>query len=358
MLGEGSGIKSNTYEYRLWLKRRNHKNLDRRTKKKAAIRAARTREINHNTAIKAAPNYNVAARRIEFTAPSNFSFIDSPGETIEFFNGIISFITNRLNYGKNLYIDISCIKNLTIDALMYLLAIVNNMNGKIRNKFSISGNAPKKPAIRKLFNESGFYSFVNYTGTEPITQNADTVQIVSGHESDNSLAKHICDFVMAKSGLDRKACRFIYVMMIEMMANAYKHAYNGYDLLYPRWYCFVKFLKEENTIAFTFMDTGEGIPSTVRKNFAEKLDVLRIKGEHKYVISALNGDFRTATMEDYRGKGLPKIREFCSSNKIQNMRIITNKADVTVLPSGYNSQDLTKPLKGTLFYWEINLAQC
>ena len=133
MLGEGSGIKSNTYEYRLWLKRRNHKNLARRTKKKAAMKAARTREINHNTAIKAAPNYNVAARRIEFTAPSNFSFIDSPGETIEFFNGIIAFITNRLNYGKNLYIDISCIKNLTIDALMYLLAIVNNMNGKIRN---------------------------------------------------------------------------------------------------------------------------------------------------------------------------------------------------------------------------------
>ena len=82
-------------------------------------------------------------------------------ETIAFFNSIISFITNRLNYGKKLYIDISSIENLTIDALMYLLAIVNNMNSKVRNKFSISGNVPKNPAIRKLFNESGFFSFVN-----------------------------------------------------------------------------------------------------------------------------------------------------------------------------------------------------
>lgn len=314
--------------------------------------------ILSNTSIKAAPNYNAAEKRVEFEAPCNFSFIESPTETIKFFNDIISFITNRLNYGKNLYIDISCIENLTIDALMYLLAIVNNMNSKVRNKFSISGNVPKNPAIRKLLNESGFFSFVKYTGPDPITQNADTVQIASGHESDNGLAKHICDFVMAKSGLDRKACRFMYVMMIEMMANVYKHAYNDYNLLYPRWYCFAKYVKEEDTVAFTFMDTGEGIPSTVRKNFAEKLDVLKLKGEHKYVVSALNGDFRTATMEEYRGKGLPKIREFCSSNKIQNMRIITNRADVSVSPNGYDSKDMAKSLRETLFYWEINLARC
>lgn len=358
MLGEGCHIKSNTYEYRLWLKRRNAKNLAKRTERKSAIRAARTREIKHNTIVKAALNYNVAKKRIEFEAPCNFSFIDNPVETIAFFNRILSFVTNKLNYGKKLYIDVSCIKNLTIDALMYLLAIVNNMNSKIQNKFSISGNAPSDPTIRKLFAESGFYNFVNYTGTEPITQNADTVQIVSGHKSDDGLAKHICDFVMAKSGLDRISCRFIYVMMIELMANAYKHAYNDYDLLYPRWYCFAKYLKEENTVAFTFMDTGEGIPSTVRKNFAEKLDLLKIKGEHKYVVSALQGDFRTATKETHRGKGLPKIREVCASNKIRNMRIITNRADVSVLSEEYKSQDLAQPLKGTLFYWEIDLACC
>lgn len=355
---EGCCIKANTYEHRQWLKRRNAKELVRRTERKTAIRAARTKEIKYNTTIKTDPNYNDVEKRIEFKAPCNFSFIVSPNETIEFFNKILSFITNKFNYGKRLYIDISCINNLTIDALMYLLAIVNNMKSKIRNNFSISGNAPQDPAIRKLFTESGFYSFVEYMGTEPITKNANTIQIASGHESDNALAKHICDFVIDKSGLDRKACRFIYVMMIELMANVYKHAYNGHDLLYPRWYCFANYLKETNSIAFTFMDTGEGIPSTVRKNFAEKIDILNLKKEYKYVVSALNGDFRTATMEQHRGKGLPKIREFCVSNKIQNMRIITNKADVSILSEKYVAKDLTKPLKGTLFYWEINLAQC
>lgn len=353
-----SAIKNNTSEYRIWLRRRNEKNLIRRTKKRQSMRAERARIIKHNTRIKAAPNYNVLEKRTEFEAPRSFSFVDNPDKTIDFFRTIISFITNNLNSGKQIYIDISKIQNLSIDALMYLLAILNNMNGKIKNKFSVSGNAPKDPAIRKLFNESGFYSFVHYSGAEPIVQNADTVQIVSGCGSDNSLAKHICDFVMMKSGLSRAQCRFIYVMMVEMMANVFKHAYNCNDVLYPRWYCFVKYLKEDGVIAFTFMDTGEGIPSTVRRNFAEKLDFLKLKSEYRYVESALDGDFRTATHEEHRGKGLPKIRKFCTNEKIQNMRIITSKADVAVLSKGYQSKDLEKPLIGTLFSWKINLAKC
>lgn len=104
------------------------------------------------------------------------------------------------------------------------------------------------------------------------------------------------------------------------------------------------------------MDTGEGIPSTVRKNFSEKLDILKIKGEDKYIISALNGDFRTSTHKLYRGKGLPKIREICSKEKIVNMRIITNKADAHVKKEGYSSHIINKPLIGTLYNWQIKIS--
>ena len=105
-----SAIKSNTSEYRIWLRRKNEKDLIRRTKKKKAVRAERTRVIKHNTKIKAAANYNAAEKRTEFEAPPNFSFVDNPNETIDFFRTIISFITNRLNSGKQIYIDISKIQ--------------------------------------------------------------------------------------------------------------------------------------------------------------------------------------------------------------------------------------------------------
>lgn len=353
---EGIEIKANSPEYRIWIRRRDEKNLIRRTKKKAAIRARRTREIAYNTKLKTVAAYNRETRNYEFPAPLSFSFISNPVETSTFFNDVIAFITNRNNYGKRLYIDISRIKELSIDALMYLLAIVNNLSENFKNRFSFSGNAPADANIRKLFSESGFYSFVNYQGTEPLTKNSDTVQIVSGNNSDTELAKRMSDFVSEKAGIPKKACHFLYIMMIELMSNTHKHAYNDNEVLYPRWYCFGEYKKNENTISFTFMDTGEGIPATVRKNFAEKLDFLKIKGENRYVISALNGDFRTATNQCYRGKGLPKIREFCSDEKIQNMRIITNKADVTVNQNGYESSVLSVPLQGTLYYWQINIA--
>lgn len=139
------------------------------------------------------------------------------------------------------------------------------------------------------------------------------------------------------------------------MSNTHKHAYpEESEVLHTRWYCFAEYDKEE-TVSFSFMDTGAGIPATVKKNFTEKIDILGIKGEHKYVVSALDGEFRTATHEGHRGKGLPKIREFCTNKKIENLHILTNRADIVVFPNGYNSKDLHTPLCGTLYSWQINL---
>lgn len=138
------------------------------------------------------------------------------------------------------------------------------------------------------------------------------------------------------------------------MSNTHKHAYSEGGVLVPQWYCFAEY-RAEGKISFTFMDTGCGIPTTVQKNFAERIDVLKIKSENKYVISALNGDFRTATKQGYRGKGLPKIREYCSMGVIKKLHIITNKANVYVHQSRYNGNDLQVPMQGTLYCWDIDV---
>ena len=120
-----------------------------------------------------------------------------------------------------------------------------------------------------------------------------------------------------------------------------------------RWYCFCKYDRTEQRVAFTFMDVGAGIPTTVRKNFIEKLDILKLKGEHQYVISALEGKFRTNTELKYRGKGLPRIHETCKSKKIVNMQIITNKADVKDDGIKIKGKELSTSLCGTLYYCEL-----
>lgn len=344
-------------EYKNWLFQRNKKRLKLRTKKKAWTRQRRAWEIAKYKETKETYKYNGKRRRFEFQAPDVFSFILNPDETNAFFAKIISFITQRENFGRSLFIDISKIEKLTIDALMYLLAIVNNLNGKFRNKYSFSGNAPNKPSVNKMFTESGFYHFVRYQGTDPITRNKDNLQIVSGEKSETPIAKKMSDFVCNKAGVTRLESNFIYIMMIELMSNTFKHAYaSGQSVLFPRWYSFAEY-DGEHTISFTFMDTGEGIPATVRKNFAEKLDILKIKGDSRYVISALDGDFRTATGQTFRGKGLPKIRRFCKENKIQNLRIITNSAEVSVHEKNYSSGTINNPLRGTLYYWQVDISR-
>jgi hypothetical protein len=144
--------------------------------------------------------------------------------------------------------------------------------------------------------------------------------------------------------------------MIEMMSNTQKHAYNENEFLLPQWYCYAEYDKND-IISFTFMDTGEGIPSTVYKKFTEKLDFLKIKGDDKYILSALKGDFRTSTEQKNRGKGLPKIMEFCKTQQIFNMHILANRADVSVFPDKCESQLLDAPLRGTLYYWQVNIKK-
>lgn len=350
-------IKINSPEYKAWLQNRNKKRLALRTRKKAAKKKSLAYLNDRNRELKGSPDYNPKTKRFDFHAPLVFSFIWNPEETNAFFSKIINFITCRENFGKSLFIDVSKIDRLSSDALMYLLAIVNNLNENFRNKFSFSGNAPDKPEVKKLFAESGFYQFVKYQGTDPIIQNKDNIQIVSGENSDTSVAKRMSDFVSKKAGISRQACSFIYIMMIELMSNTHKHAYaDRRSILFPRWYCFSEY-DGKDTISFTFMDTGDGVPATVRKNFAERIDFLKIKGDSKYVTSALDGDFRTSTELSFRGKGLPKIREFCAQSKIQNMRIITNYADVTVYESWYNANNLITPLRGTLFFWQIDISK-
>lgn len=347
-------IKKDSVEYRRWKAKQNRKNLTIRTEKRAALRSYRTRTILRNKKLKEEPEYDAKTRSYSFRVPLEFSFIKNPDETTGFFNSLLAFIADKKHFGRHLFIDISDVHLLTTDALMYLLAVINNLGKEYTNHYTISGNAPKDPVVKKLFTESGFYHFVRHQKDLSVLRNTDNLRIVSGEKTEPTVAKHVVDFTCDKLGVGRKETTFLYNMLIELMSNSHKHAYNeGIDILQPRWYCFADCTTKSQAITFTFMDIGEGIPATVRKNFIEKIDLLRIKGDNKYVISALCGEFRSETSHAYRGKGLPEIWKYCKSGQISNMRIIANHADVLVNKTSFVEGNMAKALKGTLFYWQV-----
>lgn len=350
-------MRKGTYEYKHWLIRRDKKNLIRRTKRKRASKGQQWTRESHEHVTKEKHNYNAETKRYEFPAPLIFSISENPVDTIEYFNRLLSFVSDKRNRNKRVHIDISRVNKLTSDALMYLLAIVNDLKNEEKINIHFSGNEPVDANIRTIFAESGFYDFVRYQGSKLLTRNKNNIQIVSGEKCDTEVAKKISDFVCEKGGLSIRQCKFLYNIVIELMSNTNKHAYEGNEFLLPHWYCFAKYDKDEEAITFTFMDTGSGIPTTVCKRLSEKASVFNIRTDNEFVISALNGEARTATKLSYRGKGLPTIREFCSTGKIKDLYIITNKAVVTVNGLGIKGYDLSNPIRGTVFKWKIDINE-
>lgn len=294
-----------------------------------------------------------------YRAPTDFSFIYNPQGTISFFSRILSDVTQEKNFGKKIYFDISQIETLTTDALMYLIAIVTNLKRHVMNQYQIYGNRPRASSPRSLFETSGFYRYVEHPQEKDIIPVCENVQILSGEDADPKSAKKLVDFVLEKGQLEKKQCKFLYNMMMELMSNTKNHAYNNRKrVLYPHWYCFADYQRENEMVSFTFMDTGDGIPATVKKRIYEQAgDLFKLNKDSYYVISALKGEQRTETGKGYHGKGLPQVWEACHNGKICGMRIVANRADIEIFGEDLRKQDLEEPLKGTLFYWQIDMVK-
>jgi hypothetical protein len=355
-------IRQNTIQYRIWKKQQNEKLLKRRTKNK--LRKKRY----HNTHVysskindcKDVNKENNQCGMITFHAPLNFSFVNNYDETSVFFKELINSIIKQDKIQKHIFIDISKIQELTVDALIYLLAIVTNRKEVYKGKTHIAGNIPLRPRIKKRFVDSGFYNYVNYVGENTHTNNNNNIEILSGENSDTSSAQKISNFVCEKANVTTRTCGFLYNMMIELMSNTFKHAYNDSEdeFLNSKWYCFAEY-DDKQTITFIFLDTGRGIPDSVSKNKLEKITYkipIIYNENYKYVVSALKGEDRTATGLVYRGKGLPKIRQFCETEKIKNVRIISHKADVVIKKDEISGRDVDTPLRGTMYHWQIDIT--
>ncbi len=286
-------------------------------------------------------------------APENFSIFSNPEETLSFF----SSIENRIEFGDPIYFDMKNIENLSIDTIMYFLALIKRMKSS-RVAYGFKGSVPSNRNCRYLLESSGFFKYVD-SGImrKDLSYESEVVQISNGQNADPSTAKNICNFTMLKLNRKRKNIRSLYDMIIELMSNTKQHAYsNKYTI--RDWYIFVSFISEKNSIRLIFLDTGEGIPTTVKrtgyeyiKALVSSVPLISIGANHtEYINSALKGELRSRTGEPHRGKGLPKIYSFHKNRYINNLTIISNY--------GYFSKDrnddMEKELKGTLLYWELS----
>lgn len=344
----GSPIKKLKAKRKKWLEFRNNKLRKKvhklKKKEKRLKRYLELQEIANRV-------YNKKRDTFIATAPEVFSIVDNTEETISYFNRIINELSKR-NFDELFYFDLSKVTSLTIDAVMYISAILRNIKGGKVYRYSFTGNEPLNDSAKNFFRESGFYGYVK-SNVINIESSSNKLQIISGNTVDVDVVKTVCDFV-------NKVCRTrlsftyqLYDILIELMTNTKQHAYKGKDVLFVNhWYVFVE--DYNNVVKFVFLDTGEGIPGTIHKKWYESLPFLI--NDSSLICSALKGEFRTETRSENRGKGLPALSEYCINGRFKNLQVYSGSGYCKVLENNdgpYMLCDVNDKIFGTLFCWEI-----
>ena len=335
--------------YKQYKKRMDRKKLYHRIKRRKKRKKTTKKQKKRNF-------YNMPA-------PKNFSLINNPEKCIKYFNDVLNIINRQYSYSNfdTVQFEISKIENLTIDALMYQLAIMTNLRAKKRNIRLLRGTMPQKKDIRKILMESGFLSYVKTQEAIIPKQSTTTTEILTGEMVDGESVGKIVDFVNNYFEKTIKDTKFLYTLLSELMTNTKDHAYSQDEenQFINRWYLYADVDEENDIIKITFLDTGYGIPNTVRKKINEKIkELISVeKADADYIYSALKGEFRTATNQKHRGEGLPFINECVENRKIKNLKILSSYGMINVLENIINKDSISyleNSLPGTLYYWEMD----
>ena len=347
-------IHRNNSNYKIWKKRNDRKKFKNKLKNRK--RYCKKRKINNNKT-------NIPFKT--FYIPEVFSIIKNPEETIQFLNNLINqvekirkIVKNKLkkdNFIRTFSLNMNNTIEITGDALMYLLTIIKNTRGSRLLPINWIGNFPKDEKIKKFLKNSGYLKYME-TAKENLLQTNEHIQIKIGQgyeykngENTVDIRQEIIDFTCQKLNKSKIQMNFLMTMLTEMITNITDHAYDEENIFEHSWYIFVE--NGVNKISYTFMDNGLGIPTTIKKNKFEKfIGKFDMDKEYKYIeagVSGLERRSKTGLME--RGNGLPSIYEQYTSNKINNLVIISNKAYYTK----EKPKDLKNNLNGTIFYWEV-----
>ena len=261
--------------------------------------------------------------RVIMTPPTRFSLTNNPEETMEFFQDFAREI-DRKEFGTRFYIDSKNVESATVDALIFLIAILQNDAVNILRKYSFSGNYPENDEARQVYAESGFNDYV-VSKMKKLPASTEKMKIICGTNNDPSAAKDLCDFIITNLGKTRKDILPIQKVLIELMSNVYHHAYEKNSFMAKKWYMYAEYV--ENRVRCVFVDTGFGIAKTARKNFSEKIRLkLGIKvNDARIIQSIFEGDFRTATGKHHRGNGLASVRENVTNDLFEGLEVFSGR---------------------------------
>lgn len=281
--------------------------------------------------------------------PATLSLVEQPEEALEFFKKLDDLARRR----KSIFVDLETVTRLTPDAILYT---VSRLAHYTRQGVHLHGNAPQDVECRDLWIHSGFYDHVAFAGIAT-PQNSDMLAIRHGIQASSNVAGEVVEFAAAHLGLDVvDDLGPAYVALVECMTNTFHHAAKK-STRPVSWSLIARRNKATGKVQFAILDTGQGIPATVRRVGLFEQTIGRAFGDdHKLILSTLEaGVLRTRSGKKHRGRGLPKIFEFAQQGKIQDLRILSRCGFVHCQGEKQEGRELQDRLRfmGTLLAWDF-----
>lgn len=311
-----------------------------KARKKRRRLIAETKKIKKRKQVKKKP--------IPLASPKNFSLIQNTDEVLGYFE----LARKHLNKDDNVTLDISNVETLTPDSVALMVASINNE--QFMGDGIITGNAPTKPDLKKLFTESGFYEHVRTNGKFKKDENGllhkETHQKVEPEVAKLAILRGL-KHVFASKKVDLGA---MYDILIECMSNTNSHA----DLRREGtcyWWLYVYNDPDARTSTYTFLDLGVGIfkSATVEGFVSKARKAAGLYPNIDIVDDLLAGNIKSRAKKDrdIRGKGIPQIVANAKSDYFRSFYIIANDVKIN-LKTGEREQ-LQHPLNGTLLCWTL-----
>lgn len=350
-----SYIRRNDPGYYIWQKRRQI-NIERHKKKRELRKFGLPR---HNLISSTEHSQQAGNKRIILIVPCSFSLKYNQNEVCHFFSRVLR-IVSQPKRDIEVFFDMSNIKVISVDAIIYLLALISNVKHTSVYRVSFRGNVPINAECNEALDQVGFFNYVYKQGEKVFQPKREGPYIIkTGREVTTSIAKELCSVVNEKTIYDRLQTKSLYSVIGELMTNSVQHAYedNEADMVNQWFICVEESIDE---IRFVFLDTGTGIPATVAKNWPEKVTGTLVGNDEVILQSAFLGDFRTRTKKENRGRGLPSIYHNCLNGIIEEAVILSGYGVCDISSKVENNIQCRKlPVKfaGTLFTWVIRKGE-
>lgn len=177
----------------------------------------------------------------------------------------------------------------------------------------------------------------------------------------------------------------LYEALTEALTNVRQHAYRSENRVpdsLQRWWLFARYVEPEGgtpgNLYIAVYDMGSGIPRTMKGRLQREEIVLASTDElfgwmgwragHKklerLLLKRAVEHSRSSTGEDFRGKGLPEMREFVLQTRAGRLCIISGSAQYVCNPAATNPAatvstctSTSQPTLGTLILWGIPLQR-